>query len=237
MKVPDLSDKIPALPAGSSCVRSLYTISTVPNVILSDVSPLASPTLRADLGIPVGESFSLGYVDSKVGVGAPAIPHKWYTIRYTGYLVDGTKFDSSYDPGHEPLSFLQGPGPQGRPMVVIGMDTGVDGMRVGGKRRLFIPYQLGYRAAGNPKAKIPPSSWLIFDIELVAQSDTAPAPKTPPAPPVSAAPKPAAAPTPAATPPAGTPPATSPGTTTPAAIPATPAPASTTPPASNAKPQ
>jgi peptidylprolyl isomerase len=190
-KLPALSPKLPALPPGATCAKPLYTITTVPSVILSDVSPLETPTLRADLGIPTTESFSLSYIDTKVGTGEPAAPHKWYTINYTGYLTDGTKFDSSLDPGREPLVFQQGPsGPQARRQMVIGMDTGIDGMRVGGKRRLFIPYQLNYGPAGNPQAKIPPKSWLIFDVELLAQSDKAPEPKAPPA--AAASPKPAA---------------------------------------------
>ncbi len=190
-KVPELSAKIPAAPAGASCAKPLYSITTVPNVILTDISPLETPEIRDALGIPAAATFSLAYIDIKTGSGALAAPHKWYSIQYTGYLPDGYKFDSSYDhPEHEPLNFLQGPGPgpQGRRMVVIGMDTGIDGMHVGGKRRLFIPYELGYGPNGNPQAKIPAKSWLIFDIELVAQSDTEPAPKAPPAPPVSAAP-------------------------------------------------
>jgi peptidylprolyl isomerase len=147
-------------------------------------------------------TFSLSYIDTKIGSGEAAAPHKWYTINYTGYLTDGTKFDSSLDPGREPLVFLQGPsGPQGRRQMVVGMDTGIDGMRVGGKRRLFMPYQLNYGPAGNPQAKIPPKSWLIFDVELLAQSDKAPEPKAPPA--AVAPPKPA----PPSTNPAPAPPA------------------------------
>jgi peptidylprolyl isomerase len=118
------------------------------------------------------------------------------------------------------------------------MDTGIAGMRIGAKRRLFIPFQLGYGPAGNPAAKIPPKSWLIFDIELVAQSDKEPAPKTPtppPAPPTSSAPSqppPAAKP---ATPPASAQPATAAAPATPAA-PAS-APPATAPAATPPKPQ
>lgn len=214
-KLPPLSPKIPALPPGTPCAKPLYTITTTPNIVLNDISPLASPTLRDDLGIPTAATFSLSYADTKIGPGELAAPHKWYTINYTGYLTDGTKFDSSLDPGREPLVFQQGPqGPQGRRQMVVGMDTGIDGMRVGGKRRLFIPYQLNYGPSGNPQAKIPPKSWLIFDVELVAQSDKAPEPKAPPtaakpttptgaasAPPAPASPSPQTAPTiPAAAP-------------------------------------
>jgi peptidylprolyl isomerase len=240
VKVPELSPKIPALPASAGCAKGLYTIKTIPSVILSDISPIQDPELRDALGIPTASTFTLAYIDSKTGTGELAAPHKWYSIQYTGYTPDGFKFDSSEDhPGKEPLSFLQGPsGPQNRRQVVVGMDTGIAGMRIGAKRRLFIPFQLGYGPAGNPAAKIPPKSWLIFDIELVAQSDKEPAPKTPtppPAPPTSSAPSqppPAAKP---ATPPASAQPATAAAPATPAA-PAS-APPATAPAATPPKPQ
>ena len=198
VKLPTLSPKIPALPAGLSCAKPLYTITTNPPAKLSDISPMEDPGLRDAVGIPLPVSITLSYIDTKVGSGALLVPRKWYTIQYTGYLVDGTKFDSSFDhPDHAPLSFQQGPqGPQGQRQVVPGMDTGLDGMKVGGKRRLFIPWQLAYGPSAH--ANIPPKSMLIFDIELVAQSDKDPSPK-PPAPP-AAAPTPAAAPAPATAP-------------------------------------
>ena len=217
VKLPTLSPKIPALPAGLSCAKPLYTITRIPGAKLTDISPMEDPGLRDALGIPLSDSFTLSYIDTKVGSGALLVPRKWYTIQYTGYLVDGTKFDSSFDhPDHAPLSFQQGPqGPQGQRQVVPGMDTGLDGMKVGGKRRLFIPWQLAYGPSAH--ANIPPKSMLIFDVELVSQSDKDPSPK-PPAPPV-AAPKPATPPAPATAPtPAAAPaPAAAP---TPAAAPA-----------------
>jgi len=207
-KLPDLSPKIPALPAGLPCARSLYTISTVPPVKLENVSPLEGPGLRETLGLETA-SFSLDYIDVKTGTGAPAAPHKWYTIHYSGYLVDGTRFDSSFDhPGHEPFVF-----PYGQHQVILGWDTGFDGMRVGGKRRLFIPYQLAYGANGKPP--IPAKAELIFDVEFISQSDEKPAPPPtakapPPTPPAAAAPaEPVTPPAPADTPapPAPAPPA------------------------------
>ena len=162
-KLPELSPKVPALPDGLPCAKPLYTITLSPPAKLSDVSPMEDPNLRDALGIQLPSTFTLSYIDAKVGSGARIAPRKWYTIQYTGYLVDGTKFDSSYDhPDHAPFSFLQGPGPQGQRQVVPGMDTGLDGMRVGGKRRIFIPYQLAYGT--NQYKNIPPKSWLIFDV-------------------------------------------------------------------------
>ena len=118
------------------------------------------------------ETFSLVYVDTKVGTGPLAEPHKWYTVHYTGYLPDGTKFDSSVDRG-QPISF-----PYGAHRVIEGWDTGFEGMRIGGKRRLFVPYQLGYGENGHQPD--PAKAELVFDVELIAQSDTQPAPPKPP---------------------------------------------------------
>ena len=170
-KLPQLSPKIPALPAGLPCAKPLYTITIEPNAKLEYISPLEGPDLRQSLGLE-SSSFSLDYIDVKVGAGELAAPHKWYTVQYTGYLVDGTKFDSSYDhPGAEPFTIAYG-----QHQVIPGWDTGFDGMRVGGKRRLFIPYQLAY--GNNGKPPIPPKAELIFDVELVSQSDERP-PKAP----------------------------------------------------------
>ncbi len=155
--------------------------------------------------------YELTWIDTKIGEGELAAPKKWYTVHYTGYLLDGTKFDSSVD-RNEPITF-----PYGAHRVITGWDTGFDGMRVGGKRRLFVPYQLAYGDAGRPPV-IPEKAELIFDVELVGMSDNPPAPKVPPAPP--APPAGAAKP---ATPPAGTPdakPATPPPATNAAPSPA-----------------
>ena len=188
---PEMSPKIPALAAGLPCVKPLYTIVTTPNVKLDYVSPLEGPGLRETLGLE-SSSFSLDYVDTKIGTGALAAPGKWYSIHYTGYLLDGTKFDSSLDRG-EPIVIQYG-----QHQVIPGWDTGFDGMRVGGKRRLFIPFQLAYGT--QAKGPIPPRSELIFDVEFVGQSDTKPEPKPAPAPAKPATPPPAALTAPAATP-------------------------------------
>ena len=160
------------------------------------------PNIPKVVGIPK-IAYALRYVDVVTGTGPLATSSvlgtseadskiKWYTVKYTGWLTDGTKFDSSYDhPGAEPITF-----PAGAHRVIPGWDTGFQGMHVGGKRRLFIPYQLAYGEAGRPP-HIPAKSDLIFDIELVSISDTPPAPKAPPAAPANptaAPPKPADAP-------------------------------------------
>src|SRR5689334_1396796 len=92
---------------------------------------------------------TLRYIDIKVGDGAPAAFGKEFTVHYTGWLRDGTQFDSSV--GREPLKFVQG-----RRQVIAGFDVGFEGMKAGGKRRIFIPYQLAY--AEQQRGKIPPRS-------------------------------------------------------------------------------
>jgi peptidylprolyl isomerase len=121
--------------------------------------------------------YALRYVDTVIGTGPLSESHKYYTVHYTGWLTDGTKFDSSVDRG-SPITF-----PYGARQVIPGWDTGFEGMRVGGKRRLYIPYQLAYGESGRPPV-IPAKADLIFDIEFVGQSDTPPTPPPAPKPPV-----------------------------------------------------
>lgn len=93
------------------------------------------------------------------GTGAEAQPGKEVTVHYTGWLPDGTKFDSSKD-RNEPFVFRLGAG-----MVIRGWDEGVAGMKVGGQRKLVIPPSLGYGSRGVDV--IPPNSVLVFDVELL----------------------------------------------------------------------
>jgi len=106
----------------------------------------------------------LKYTDSKVGDGAAATAGHKVSVHYTGWLYNngekGKKFDSSVDRG-QPFSF--GLGAQ---QVIRGWDEGVAGMKVGGKRTLVIPPELGYGSRGAGGA-IPPNATLIFDVELL----------------------------------------------------------------------
>jgi len=154
-------------------------------------------------GIPKA-LYTLKYIDIVIGTGPLAETHKWYTVRYTGWTTDGTKFDSSYDhPGGQPITF-----PYGARQVIIGWDTGFEGMHVGGKRRLFVPYQLAYGELGRPPV-IPAKANLIFDVELVSMSDTPPGQPAPTAP-ADSTPKPTTEAAPAESPAQETKPATTP---------------------------
>lgn len=102
----------------------------------------------------------LQYVDLVVGTGDAAVAGKTATVHYTGWLTNGKKFDSSVDRG-QPFSF-----PLGAGRVIKGWDEGVQGMKVGGKRKLTIPSDLGYGARGAGGV-IPPNATLVFDVELL----------------------------------------------------------------------
>jgi FKBP-type peptidyl-prolyl cis-trans isomerase FkpA len=103
----------------------------------------------------------LKYEDLQEGDGDLAEAGHRVSVHYTGWLLDGDKFDSSVD-RNQPFEFTLGRG-----MVIRGWDEGVAGMRVGGKRRLTIPPQLGYGSRGAGGV-IPPDATLVFDVELLA---------------------------------------------------------------------
>ena len=98
--------------------------------------------------------------DLTVGTGAEATKGQQVTVRYTGWLTNGTKFDSSKDRG-DPFVFNLGRG-----QVIKGWDEGVQGMKVGGKRKLTIPPAMGYGSRGAGGV-IPPNATLVFEVELL----------------------------------------------------------------------
>jgi peptidyl-prolyl cis-trans isomerase A (cyclophilin A) len=121
------------------------------NVIAEAEKAAGKPVTTTDSG--------LKYVDLKEGEGESPSPADTVTVHYTGWLVDGTKFDSSVDRG-EPATFpLSG--------VIRGWTEGVSSMKVGGKRKLIIPPDLGYGPRGMPP-RIPAESWLVFEVELLS---------------------------------------------------------------------
>jgi peptidylprolyl isomerase len=142
---------------------------------------------------PVKAPFALHYEDVKVGTGAAGEAGKLWHIKYTGWrAADGVKFDS-WDDHKQPVMGKDGKpelGPDGKPKmgdpqpmafpqgvgrVIPGFDYGLDGMKIGGKRRLFIPWELAYGTRAMPDRPdhpgIPAKSDLIFDVELVDTTD------------------------------------------------------------------
>jgi peptidylprolyl isomerase len=165
----------------------------------------AKPAVVADklpAGVPVVNGIkntlytaTLRYQEIKIGDGPVAESNKLYKIHYTGWrAADGVKFDSSFDHPGQPLKDKDGKPvldadgkpklgeaqpivfPQGFRRVIPGWDVGFEGMKVGGKRRLFIPYQLAYGELGRPSSDpknpgIPAKADMIFDVELVDVTD------------------------------------------------------------------
>ena len=160
-------------------IALLLLLAAIPVAASAQMQP--KPEIKLPPGVPAADApletaFSLRYQDIVVGTGAVAEPNKIYKVQYTGWLGangradDGRKFDSSYDrrPALKdadgkpvldangqpklgdapPFSF-----PQGYGRVIPGWDQGFGGMRIGGKRRLFIPWQLAYGAKGRPGAR------------------------------------------------------------------------------------
>jgi len=141
----------------------LSSCSKAPPEPTSDYKPTEAPPL------PPGPD-KLEKVDEKVGDGpGPAKIGDKVKVHYTGTLMNGKEFDSSRGPGKQPFSFEIGKG-----AVIKGWDEGVPGMKVGGKRKLTIPYQLAYGEGGSGD-KIPPKAAPKFHIELLEIEGAMPA--------------------------------------------------------------
>ena len=175
------STVVAAQPSSASAVeavaRSVAAVETVQSAPMEldpeESNPtlfaMATETIQADasaLGGPMTvdkpqiTDSGLQYTDLEVGTGAEANAGQTVVVHYRGTLEDGSQFDASYDRG-QPFSF-----PLGAGRVIKGWDEGVQGMKVGGKRKLVIPPDLGYGARGAGGV-IPPNATLIFEVELL----------------------------------------------------------------------
>ncbi|MBX9721918.1 MAG: FKBP-type peptidyl-prolyl cis-trans isomerase [Candidatus Obscuribacterales bacterium] len=133
---------------------AVLACSIPPALAQWDSDPLAGQKV---VKTPTG----LQYYDIEAGKGPSPSVGSTVIVHYTGWLLNKKKFDSSVDRG-EPFSFQLGRG-----MVIKGWDEGVASMKVGGKRRLVIPGNLAYGAAGAAGGAIPPNATLVFDVQLL----------------------------------------------------------------------
>jgi FKBP-type peptidyl-prolyl cis-trans isomerase len=131
-----------------------------PAVSAEEAAEAANKKKGDSVGQPAGNATELKIEELTVGKGAEAKAGQRVKVHYTGWLTNKTKFDSSVDRG-EPFEFQLGAG-----QVIQGWDKGVAGMKIGGKRRLTIPPELGYGARGAGGV-IPPNATLIFEVELL----------------------------------------------------------------------
>jgi peptidylprolyl isomerase len=208
-----LASSVGAVGAQTAAKPSTHSATAARPAATASRAAVASTGTKVPAGLPAAKglvktAFSLRYQDIKIGTGADAEPGKIFKVHYTGWLGDngraddGRKFDSSYDRRPplmdkdgksqlgddgkpklgepQPITFIQGMG-----RAIPGFDQGFAGMKVGGKRRIFIPWQLAYGANGRqgPDAAhpgIPPRSDLIFDVELMDVNEMAMPPNHPP---------------------------------------------------------
>jgi FKBP-type peptidyl-prolyl cis-trans isomerase len=148
----------PAAPAPAVPGQQQATLPAMPNNQPQPQQP-AAPAAQADVPGATKSPTGLQYIDQVTGTGPQPKPGQSVTVHYTGMLENGTVFDSSVQRG-TPAEFSLN-------RVIPGFSEGILGMKVGGKRKLFIPSALGYGAQGSSGA-IPPNANLIFEVELIA---------------------------------------------------------------------
>jgi FKBP-type peptidyl-prolyl cis-trans isomerase len=135
---------------------SLSALPGVAKARQTEPTPAAPP----EEGREIVTSSGLRYRELQVGQGVEAAKGRIVEVHYTGWLEDGTKFDASQDPSH-PFTFRIGIDD-----VIQGWHQGITGMKVGGRRRLVVPPELGYGKAGMGRV-VPPNATLVFEVELV----------------------------------------------------------------------
>jgi FKBP-type peptidyl-prolyl cis-trans isomerase FkpA len=134
--------------------------ATDPALTSTEVTTTYAPVLDVDLEQMNRMESGLRMQDVQVGTGTIVEPGDRVAVHYTGWLPDGSRFDSSV--GGDPFEVVIGTG-----QVIRGWDEGIPGMREGGRRRLVIPPALAYGAQGAGGGIIPPGATLIFDVQLV----------------------------------------------------------------------
>lgn len=148
--------------AVAGCKESTQqTTSTSSESTSMSAGATTTPTPAATGGKVHKLASGLQYEDVVVGSGTMAEPGMNVSVHYTGRLTNGTEFDSSVNSG-KPLKFQLGSG-----YVIPGWEEGIKGMRIGGKRKLTVPPDMGYGKTGTPDGVIPPNATLVFDIELI----------------------------------------------------------------------
>lgn len=152
--------KAPA-PSGSNSTTRTIAIVIVLALAAAAVAYLLM-NRKGKGGDEITTASGLKYTDLVVGTGATPQTGQTVSVHYTGTLLNGKKFDSSYDhPGQPPLEFQLG-----TPTIIKGWNEGIATMKVGGKRKLVIPPALAYGSAGR-QPSIPPNATLNFDVELM----------------------------------------------------------------------
>jgi len=146
--------------AAIAVMLALTAVFVIAQTVRKSAAPNTSAPTKVT-GDGVKTDSGLIYWDIRVGNGEAAKEGSHVRVHYTGWLTTGKKFDSSVDAG-KPFDFTIGNGE-----VIKGWEEGVAGMRVGGKRQLRIPPELGYGAEGTPGGPIPPNATLIFDVQLL----------------------------------------------------------------------
>ncbi len=134
------------------------TDSTAPDIPSNPAVETYAPTLGVNIAGMTKKNDNLYVQDVVVGTGAEAVLGRTLTMNYSGYLINGSRFDTSV--GRGPFSFVLGGN------VIDGWNLGVAGMKVGGKRKLVIGSALGYGREGS--GPIPPNATLVFDVELLS---------------------------------------------------------------------
>jgi FKBP-type peptidyl-prolyl cis-trans isomerase len=149
---------VPVLGA-AALLTACGTDSTAPNIPSNPAVETYASALGVNIANMTKRNDNLFVQDLVVGTGAEAIAGRTIRVTYSGFLINGNRFDTNV--GGAPFSFALGAG-----MVIQGWDQGVAGMKVGGKRKLVIGSSLGYGNQGS--GPIPPNATLVFDVELLS---------------------------------------------------------------------